>query len=108
MPNKVAESHFDRADTDLGLPSITFNLSGDPVDQAAVDAFAYEVYERRDKNRKRQQGAPSHRKRVSLGDLAWNTSGRLLYKVLASWPNFGGPNGGRNGAGSWERGQRRS
>jgi predicted nucleotide-binding protein (sugar kinase/HSP70/actin superfamily) len=88
MPNKIAESHFERVDADLGLPSVTFNMSGEPVDQAAVDAFAYEVRERWDRNRAERE--PAHHPKTSWSDLAWTGSGRLLFRVLRAIGSGGG------------------
>ncbi len=46
MPNKLAESQLAHAGEAEGLPSLTLSLAGDPVDPAALDAFAFEVHAR--------------------------------------------------------------
>lgn len=53
MPNKIAESHFMRADADFGIPTLTLSLNGDPLDEQALAAFVYEVKERRIRRRNR-------------------------------------------------------
>jgi predicted nucleotide-binding protein (sugar kinase/HSP70/actin superfamily) len=46
MPNKIAESQFYHLAEREGLPSLTLTLNGDPLDNEALDNFAFEVHSR--------------------------------------------------------------
>jgi predicted CoA-substrate-specific enzyme activase len=46
MPNKLAEAQLHHAAEREGLLSLTLNLNGDPLDEAALDGFAFEVHRR--------------------------------------------------------------
>jgi predicted nucleotide-binding protein (sugar kinase/HSP70/actin superfamily) len=46
MPNKIAESQFFHMAEQIGLPSLTLPLNGDPTDPAVLDNFAFEVHAR--------------------------------------------------------------
>ena len=45
MPNKIAESHFQRAAIDLGIPTLTLAVNGEPLDDQALQSFVYDVFE---------------------------------------------------------------
>jgi len=70
MPNKIAESHFARADVDFGIPTLTLSLNGDPVDESLLDAFVYEVRERRDRLRKAPHPTLQPKPFVTMGKAA--------------------------------------
>jgi predicted nucleotide-binding protein (sugar kinase/HSP70/actin superfamily) len=46
MPNKLAEAQLHHVAEREGLLSLTLNLNGDPLDEAALDGFAYEIHRR--------------------------------------------------------------
>jgi hypothetical protein len=46
MPNKLAEAQLHHAAEREGLLSLTLSLNGDPLDEAALDGFAFEVHRR--------------------------------------------------------------
>ena len=46
MPNKLAEAQFHHVAEREGLLSLTLSLNGDPLDEAALDGFAFEVHRR--------------------------------------------------------------
>jgi predicted nucleotide-binding protein (sugar kinase/HSP70/actin superfamily) len=46
MPNKLAESQLQHAAEETGVLSLTLPVNGDPVDDAVIDSFAYEVHAR--------------------------------------------------------------
>ena len=46
MPNKISEAQLFHAGRREGLLSLTLSLNGDPVDEAVLDNFAFEVWER--------------------------------------------------------------
>jgi predicted nucleotide-binding protein (sugar kinase/HSP70/actin superfamily) len=46
MPNKLAEAQLHHAGEREGLLSLTLNLNGDPLDEAALDGFAWQVHAR--------------------------------------------------------------
>ncbi len=43
LPNKVAESQLFHASEETGMPSASVYLNGDPIDEAVLDNFVYEV-----------------------------------------------------------------
>ena len=68
MPNKIAESHFLRAETEFGLPSLTIALNGEPMDDRLVEDFAFEVLERAAQRRRTGgKGRPSLSKGLPRG-----------------------------------------
>jgi predicted nucleotide-binding protein (sugar kinase/HSP70/actin superfamily) len=81
MPNKIAESHFQRTESDYGLPSLTLSLNGDPVDPQIIEAFVFEVKEHlgRLASTARPE-APSEK--TSFADILWRTSGYLVTSAL--------------------------
>ncbi len=46
MPNKLAEAQLHHVAEREGLLSLTLSLNGDPLDEAALDGFAFEVHRR--------------------------------------------------------------
>ena len=44
MPNKLAEAQLHHVAEREGLLSLTLSLNGDPLDEAALDGFAFEVH----------------------------------------------------------------
>lgn len=43
MPNKISEAMYFVASEKRRIPSITFNLNGEPLDKDALENFVYEV-----------------------------------------------------------------
>lgn len=46
MPNKICEAQFFHVQRDTGLPYLVLSLNGEPLDEKALDHFAYEVHRR--------------------------------------------------------------
>jgi hypothetical protein len=69
MPNKLAETQLVHVGEREGLLSLTLSLNGDPLDPEPLDAFAFELRERRAARKAARPGRPpSHRAGV-LGPL---------------------------------------
>ena len=84
MPNKVAESHFDRMTADFGVPAMTVSLNGDPLDERALEDFVYDVKEaRRNEVGSRSRGEP-RRVRRPLRQRFWESSGRAAVRVAGA------------------------
>ena len=82
MPNKIAESHFLHADQDVGLPSLTLALNGDPLDDRVIQDFVFEV---RDRASRRRQ-APRPERRPSLATLSHEARSKLVQRLLSLVP----------------------
>ena len=86
MPNKIAESHLLRVESDFGLPSATLSLNGDPIDRRVLEAFVYDVKERANRRASDRDAPHALIPRSSLGPLAWRVSGRAAANVLGMLP----------------------
>jgi predicted CoA-substrate-specific enzyme activase len=82
MPNKIAESHFLRADEDLGLPSLTLALNGDPLDDRVIQDFVFEVRERA----ARRKETPAPARRPSLANQLHDARSVLVRRLLGLVP----------------------
>jgi hypothetical protein len=45
MPCKIAEAQYGEAAEKMKLPYVSIGFNGDPMDEEALDRFAYDVHE---------------------------------------------------------------
>lgn len=84
MPNKIAESHFRRAESDHGLPSLTLSLNGDSIGDRAIEDFVFEVKEHAARRQAQRRRHPS----LWLAHVPHEARSALVNGLLGLVPSF--------------------